>query len=150
MTDIKSPEERSINMAAIKGRDTKPEQYIAHELFMRGYRYRKHVNYIEGHPDLFLRKYNTAVFIHGCFWHRHDGCRYAYTPKTRVDFWKKKFADNTKRDQKVQKALLKDNIKCIIIWECTVKKMMKDKVFHDEMLERIEGALNSEKQFNEF
>ena len=79
MTDIKSKDSRSRNMAAIKGKNTKPEQFICCELFKRGYRYRKNVNYIEGHPDLFLRKYNTAIFVHGCFWHRHDNCKYAYS-----------------------------------------------------------------------
>ena len=150
MSDVHTPETRSYNMSRIRGKDTKPEETVRKYLFSQGFRYRKNDKKLPGKPDIVLPKYRTVIFVNGCFWHRHDGCRYAYTPKTRVDFWKKKFADNTKRDQKVQKALLKDNIKCIIIWECTVKKMMKDKVFHDEMLEKIEGALNSEKQFNEF
>lgn len=91
MTDIKSEEERSKNMSAIKSADTKPELFIRKLLFSSGYRYRIQVSNIPGRPDLWLRKYNTAIFVHGCFWHRHKGCRFAYFPKSRVDFWNDKF-----------------------------------------------------------
>lgn len=150
MTDRISPEKRSQNMAAIKGKGTKPEQYICRQLFNRGLRYRKNVNYIEGHPDIFLRKYNTAIFIHGCFWHRHEGCKYAYTPKTREEFWKKKFDYNKKRDQFVKKRLKKEGIKCLVIWECTIKKMQKDEAFRDSILEETMIFLNSKKPFAEY
>lgn len=102
MTDIVSAEERSRNMAAIRNRDTKPEVYLRKLLFVRGYRYRIAAKSVPGHPDIFLRKYNTAIFVHGCFWHRHQGCKYAYTPKSRVEFWQKKFDDNVRRDRIVQ------------------------------------------------
>ena len=98
MADIVSPEQRSQNMAAIRSRDTKPEVYFRKLLFAKGYRYRIAAKNIPGHPDIFLRKYNTAIFIHGCFWHRHHGCKYAYTPKSREDFWQNKFEANIKRD----------------------------------------------------
>jgi DNA mismatch endonuclease (patch repair protein) len=137
-------------MAAIKGKDTKPEQYIRHELFSRGYRYRKNVNYIEGHPDLFLRKYNTAIFVHGCFWHRHENCKYAYMPKSRVDFWQKKFNDNQERDRFVQAKLKNEGIKCLLIWECTVKKMRKDESYRDRVLDEIESFLKSDKTFAQY
>lgn len=81
MTDIKSPEERSRNMAAIRSKDTKPEVYLRKLLFAQGYRYRKNYKKIPGHPDIYLPKYRTAIFVHGCFWHRHQGCKYAYMPK---------------------------------------------------------------------
>lgn len=87
--DIKTPEERSKNMAAIHSRNTKPEIWFRKQLFARGYRYRLNTNRIQGHPDIYLRKYNTAIFIHGCFWQRHQGCKYAYMPKSRVEFWNK-------------------------------------------------------------
>ena len=125
MADIKSEAARSQNMAAIKGKDTKPEIYLRHLLFQNGYRFRKNAPGIVGHPDIWLRKYNTAIFVHGCFWHRHAGCRYAYAPKSRVDFWSKKFENNKLRDQKVQQELQNENIKCLVVWECTIKKMMK-------------------------
>ena len=150
MADTITKEQRSKNMAAIKGKDTKPEQYIRRLLFSRGYRFRKNVNYIEGHPDLFLRKYNTAIFIHGCFWHRHEGCKYAYMPKSRIEFWKKKFEDNKRRDRFVQDKLRKEGIRCLLIWECTVKKMEKDGPYRDYVLNKIENFLKSDRSFGEY
>ena len=97
MADIKSVEARSKNMAAIKSRDTGPELYLRKMLFSKGYRYRLGEKHIPGHPDLWLKKYNTAIFIHGCFWHRHTGCKEAYMPKSRVEFWQKKFERNVKK-----------------------------------------------------
>ena len=149
MTDIKSPEARSRNMAAIKGKNTKPEQYLCHELFTRGFRYRKNVNYIEGHPDIFLRKYNTAIFVHGCFWHRHKDCKYAYTPKSREDFWHGKFKRNVQRDAEVQESLKNEGIRFIIIWECTIKKMRNDEHYKSQVMEGIERFLMGTKSFLE-
>ena len=120
MADIKSPQERSRNMAKIRSRDTKPEDYVRKLLFGQGYRYRKNVGGIPGHPDAWLPKYNTALFVHGCFWHRHAGCRYAYTPKSRVDFWADKFQKNIARDSAVRKQLADGKIRVLVIWECTV------------------------------
>lgn len=94
MTDIKTPAERSKNMAAIKGKNTKPEVFLRKQLFTAGYRYRNNSSLAPGHPDIWLRKYNTAIFVHGCFWHRHSGCKLCYMPKSRVEFWEKKFTDN--------------------------------------------------------
>lgn len=125
MADIVSPERRSRNMSAIHSKDTKPEIYLRKLLFSQGYRYRIAEKSIPGHPDIFLRKYNTAIFVHGCFWHRHQGCRYAYTPKSRVEFWQKKFDDNVQRDTAVRNELQASKIKCLVIWECTIKQMTK-------------------------
>lgn len=126
MADIVSPEQRSRNMSAIRSRDTKPEVYFRKLLFAEGYRYRIGEKSIPGHPDIFLRKYNTAIFVHGCYWHRHQGCQYAYMPKSRVEFWQKKFDDNVRRDAIVRAELQEKGIKCVIVWECTIKKMAKD------------------------
>ena len=123
--DIKSAEDRSRNMAAIRSKDTKPEIFFRKLLFANGFRYRKNVNYIPGHPDLYLAKYHTAIFVHGCFWHRHNGCKYAYMPKSRTEFWTEKFEKNIKRDEEVLKQLADKNIKCLIVWECTLNKMIK-------------------------
>ena len=125
--DIKSPEERSRNMAAIRSKDTKPEIYFRKLLFAQGYRYSLNSKNIPGHPDLYLRKYNTAIFIHGCFWHRHPGCQYTYMPKSKVDFWRKKFEANVKRDHVVRLELQERGIKCLLVWECTVKRMKNQK-----------------------
>lgn len=144
--DIKSPEERSKNMAAIHSKNTKPEVYLRKLLFARGYRYGLNSKSIPGHPDIYLKKYNTAIFVHGCFWHRHEGCKYAYMPKSRVEFWQKKFGDNVKRDELVRKELISKKVKILVIWECTIKRMKKDKKTEQEIISLIEKFLFSPKQ----
>lgn len=149
MADIKSPEERSLNMAKIRSKDTKPEVWLRKQLFERGYRYRKNVNNVPGHPDLWLAKYDTAVFVHGCFWHRHENCKYAYMPKSRVEFWSEKFRRNQERDKVVKEELEKVGVKMLIVWECTVKKMMRDDVASNNMMKKIEAFLLSKEYFKE-
>ena len=144
MADIVSPEQRSKNMSAIRSKNTRPEIYFRKLLFSKGYRYSLNSNRVPGHPDIYLKKYNTAVFIHGCFWHRHDGCKYAYTPKSRIEFWMKKFETNQKRDQKVMKELSTEHVKQLIIWECTIKQMNRNHEKEDEILKRTELFLKSE------
>lgn len=144
MTDIVSPEQRSKNMSAIRSKNTKPEIYFRKLLFAKGYRYSLNSKNVPGHPDLYLRKYHTAVFIHGCFWHRHFDCQYAYMPKTRVEFWQKKFDANRSRDCVVQKELLEKKIKCLIVWECTIKKMMRSGDVRDSVLGQAVEFLESE------
>ena len=99
---------------------------------------------IPGHPDLWLRKYNTAVFVHGCFWHRHTGCKYSTTPETRKDFWQKKFDNNIRRDRQVKEELKELGIKNLIVWECTVKKMKKERAVENDIITRIYDFINSE------
>lgn len=135
--DVKSKEARSKNMSAIRSKDTKPEIYLRKLLLAEGYRYRIAEKSIPGHPDMFLRKYNTAIFVHGCFWHRHQGCKYAYTPKSRVEFWQKKFDDNVRRDAAVKVGLQENKIKCLVVWECTIKQMMKSTQFRDQTITDI-------------
>lgn len=148
--DIKSPEERSRNMAAIHSKNTKPEVWFRKQLFAKGYRYSLNTNKVPGHPDIYLRKYNTAIFVHGCFWHRHPGCKYAYMPKSRVAFWKKKFETNVKRDQEVQKELYNQGIKCLIIWECTIKKMKKDYDLYEKNMNIVAAFLKNKEYSFEF
>ena len=145
MADIISPERRSKNMSAIRSKDTKPEIYLRKLLFAEGYRYRIAERSIPGHPDMFLRKYNTAIFVHGCFWHRHQGCKYAYMPKSRVEFWQKKFDDNVRRDTVVKAALQENNVKCLIVWECTIKQMMKNSEAERQIIHECTKFLSSEK-----
>lgn len=149
MADIKSPEERSKNMAKIRSRDTKPEEYIRKKLFSLGYRYRKNANSVPGHPDIWLAKYNTAIFINGCFWHRHQDCKYAYIPKSRTEFWEDKFQKNIERDSVVQNELASKGIKQLIIWECTVRKMIHSREVETEIVDRIVEYLNAESRFME-
>ena len=144
MADTISPERRSQNMSAIRSKDTKPEIYLRKLLFAEGYRYRIAEKSIPGHPDMFLRKYNTAIFVHGCFWHRHQGCKYAYTPKSRVEFWQKKFDDNVRRDAVVRTALQENNIKCLIVWECTIKQMMKNSDIERRIINECRSFLSSD------
>ena len=144
MADIISPERRSKNMSAIRSKDTKPEIYLRKLLFAEGYRYRIAERSIPGHPDMFLRKYNTAIFVHGCFWHRHQGCKYAYMPKSRVEFWQKKFDDNVRRDTVVKVALQENNVKCLIVWECTIKQMMKDSDVERRIINECRSFLSAD------
>ena len=149
MADIKSSEARSQNMAKIRSKDTKPEVWFRKKLFERGYRYRKNVNNVPGHPDIWLAKYNTAVFVNGCFWHRHSGCKYAYMPKSRVEFWQKKFRNNIERDTVVQNQLQKEGVRMLIIWECTVKSMIKNTILRENVLDKIDSFMRSEESFLE-
>lgn len=149
MSDIKSPEERSLNMAKIRSMDTKPESWFRKKLFERGYRYRKNVSNVQGHPDAWLAKYNTAVFVHGCFWHRHEGCKYAYMPKSRTEFWTEKFRKNVERDQKVRNELAAEGTKTLVIWECTVKQMMKEEEYSNKVLDQVEKFFQSGEKFKE-
>lgn len=144
MADIVSPERRSKNMSAIRSKDTKPEIYLRKLLFAEGYRYRIAEKSIPGHPDMFFRKYNTAIFVHGCFWHRHQNCKYAYMPKSRVEFWQKKFNDNVRRDTVVKAALQENNVKCLIVWECTIKQMMKDSDVECRIIDECRSFLSSD------
>lgn len=147
--DIKSPEERSKNMAAIRSRNTKPEIYFRKLLFAQGYRYSLNSPKVPGHPDIYLRKYNTAIFVHGCFWHRHSGCQYAYMPKSRVEFWQKKFEANLKRDYVVRMELQDKGIKCLIVWECTIKQMKKESEICENYLRRTKDFFASSEMFLE-
>ena len=147
--DIKSPEERSKNMAAIRSKNTKPEIYFRKQLFAQGYRYSLNSEKVPGHPDIYLRKYNTAVFVHGCFWHRHLRCKYAYMPKSRVEFWEKKFETNQKRDYIVQEELQEKKIKCLIIWECSIRQMKKDELIYKAYMERINDFLKNQELYGE-
>ena len=118
MADSLSKDKRSWNMSRIKGKDTKPELIVRSLLHKMGYRFRLHKKDLPGKPDIVLPKYKTVIFVHGCYWHRHKGCKYTYNPKTRVDFWQKKFKNNILRDKKNKIDLKKAGWKVFIIWEC--------------------------------
>lgn len=121
MTDKLTPEHRSRNMAAIKNKNTRPELEIRSYLFKNGFRYRLHRKDLPGKPDLTLTKYKTVIFINGCFWHRHTGCKLAYTPKSNLEFWEQKFQKNVENDLKKLKQLEMQGWKVIIVWECEIK-----------------------------
>ena len=116
---------RSKNMSAIKSKNTKPEVEVRKLLHSMGFRFRLHKKDLPGSPDIVLPKYKTVIFVHGCFWHRHENCKYASNPKTRVEFWNKKFKDNIERDFVNQEELKSFGWKSKIIWECETKNIDK-------------------------
>jgi DNA mismatch endonuclease, patch repair protein len=128
--DRLTPEKRSWNMSRIRSKNTKPEKAVRSLLHKSGYRFRIHRKDLPGNPDIVLPKFKTVVFVHGCFWHRHENCKYAYTPKSRQEFWKKKFEVNIKRDLKNRNELECLGWKVVIIWECELKNLtfVKDKI----------------------
>ena len=121
MADVHNKATRSYNMSQIKGKNTKPEMLVRKFLHARGFRYKLHDKTLPGKPDLVLPKYKTVIFIHGCFWHGHEGCRYYVVPKTRTDWWLNKINGNILNDQKANIALVNDGWKSITIWECELK-----------------------------
>lgn len=113
--------ERSWNMSRIRGRDTSPERAVRSILHRLGYRFRLHSRSLPGRPDVVLPKYGTAVLVHGCFWHRHSRCSFAYTPKSRTQFWSQKFEANVARDRRVARTLRSLGWHVIVVWECELR-----------------------------
>ena len=120
-----SAEHRSWNMSRIRCKDTKPEKVVRSLLHCLGYRFRLHVSRLPGKPDIVLSKYKTVIFVHGCFWHRHHGCKYAYVPKSNRKFWQTKFSSNISRHDLVKRKLCNDGWKVYVIWECETKHLKK-------------------------
>lgn len=127
MADVHEPETRSYNMSQIQAKDTKPEMIVRKFLHSNGFRYRLHVKDLPGKPDLTLPKYSTVIFVHGCFWHAHEGCEYFKVPETRTDWWKKKLYGNKERDEKNIHELKNERWNVIIIWECELRPENRDK-----------------------
>ena len=121
MADIKSKEARSYNMSQIRSKDTKPEEKVRKYLFSCGFRYRKNDRKLPGCPDIVLPRYKTVIFVNGCFWHRHPGCKYATTPQNNYDFWQTKFEKNVLNDRKHADELLQAGLNIITVWECELK-----------------------------
>ncbi|HWD88630.1 MAG TPA: DNA mismatch endonuclease Vsr [Mucilaginibacter sp.] len=122
MADVHSKETRSYNMSRIRSKDTRPEMLVRRFLHKNGFRYRLHVKNLPGKPDIVLSKYKTVIFIHGCFWHGHEGCKYYVVPKTRTEWWLQKIGTNIMNDTNAEIALKSAGWKIIKIWECQVKK----------------------------
>jgi DNA mismatch endonuclease (patch repair protein) len=122
VTDIVDQQTRSRMMSGIRGKNTKPELALRRALHARGFRFRLHSGKVHGRPDLVLPKHRAVVFVHGCFWHRHEGCRYATVPATRPEFWRAKFDANVSRDNAVRTRLLEDGWRVATVWECALRK----------------------------
>ena len=114
-------------MSRIQAKDTKPELTIRRLLFADGFRYRIHVKTLPGTPDLVLPKYRAVIFVHGCFWHGHDGCKYAKLPTTHVEFWRDKISKNKERDQRVRQELVSGGWRVLTIWTCSINNQAKVK-----------------------
>ena len=122
-------------MSCIKGKNTKPEEIVRKYLFSQGFRYRKNDKRLPGTPDIVLPKYRTVIFVNGCFWHGHQGCRYFVVPKTNTDFWMNKIDTNRIRDQKKISELEAMGWKVIVIWECELKPGKQDVTLSDLLIQ---------------
>lgn len=121
MADRISKEHRSWNMSQIHGKDTRIEQAVRSYLFREGFRFRKNDPKLPGKPDVVLPKYRTVIFVNGCFWHRHEGCKLAYMPKTQVEFWQEKFTKTQVHDKLTKEKLRQMGWNVVILWECELK-----------------------------
>lgn len=132
MTDVHSKEIRSYNMSKIKGKDTKPEILVRKFLFAKGLRYKLHDKKLPGKPDLVFPKYRKVLFVHGCFWHGHENCKYFILPKTRTEWWLNKINKNKEKDLESTKKLESEGWKVYVIWECDLKNTrQKEDVLND-------------------
>lgn len=123
MADVHSPKIRSYNMSRIKGKNTKPELVVRKFLFVNGFRYRLNQKNLPGKPDIVLAKYKTAIFVNGCFWHGHKGCKYFVLPKTRTEWWLQKIKETQRRDKQAEIQLNVMGWRVITIWSCELKSI---------------------------
>ena len=144
MADIKTKEARSYNMSCIHGKDTKPEELVRKYLFSKGFRYRKNDRKLPGTPDIVLPKYKTVIFVNGCFWHGHEGCKYFVWPKNNAEFWHNKIESNINRDQRKREQLRKLGWNVIVVWECQLRTENKQVT-----LRQLEGALRQRNKMEE-
>ena len=126
MADIKTKESRSYNMSRIRSKNTKPEEIVRKFLFGKGFRYRKNDKRLPGTPDIVLSKYRTVIFVHGCFWHGHEGCKYFKWPKDNSDFWKTKITTNIERDERKYQELVALGWRVLTVWECQTRSKCRD------------------------
>lgn len=142
MSDVVSPEVRSRMMAGIKGKNTRPELQIRKLLFAAGYRYRLHRRDLPGTPDIVMPGKRIAIFVHGCFWHGHQGCKLAKIPSTRTDFWTAKIKANILRDRMAIDQLLLGGWRVLVVWECAVR----EKGSAADLITRIRGWIESDRR----
>ena len=132
--DIFTQEQRSRMMSGIRCKNTKPELLLRSALHALGFRFRIQRKDLPGKPDIVLPKYKTIIFVHGCFWHRHPGCKYAYTPKSNVEFWMNKLEGNVIRDRLTEKTLEEMGWRVLIVWECEIKTLVENASHLREMV----------------
>lgn len=139
MADVLTPKQRSYNMSQIHGKDTKPEELVRKFLFSQGFRYRKNDARLPGKPDIVLPKYKTVIFVNGCFWHKHEGCKYFVWPKNNAEFWKEKITANVIRDQENYKKLCALGWRIITIWECELRPRNRESTLNRVLSELREN-----------
>jgi DNA mismatch endonuclease (patch repair protein) len=144
MADVHDKKTRSFNMSRIKGKDTKPEMLVRKYLFSNGFRYKLHDKKIAGKPDLVFPKLKTVIFIHGCYWHGHENCKYFVPPKTRTDWWLDKIGKNKLRDSENSSKLKNEGWEVIIVFECELKPAVREKTL--ENLQKILTSISNEKK----
>lgn len=140
MTDVVDAPTRSRMMSGIRGRNTRPEMAVRRALFAAGFRFRLHRRDLPGAPDVVLPGRKIAVFVHGCFWHRHSGCRYSKLPATRPEFWRMKLDRNVERDRNVVESLLAMGWRVLIVWECTIRNKGALSVLQETLSDWIRGG----------
>ncbi|GAB2782002.1 very short patch repair endonuclease [Halomonas shantousis] len=139
MKETSKTKSRSEIMAAVKSKNTSPEMKLRRFLHNQGFRYRLHKEGLPGKPDLVFSRYKLALFVHGCFWHRHSGCRYASQPATNLEYWNKKFSRNIERDARQQKELLAQGWRVLVIWECGTKHAWNEAQEIEEIIKSNES-----------
>ena len=137
MADVHTPEQRSYNMSRIHSKNTKPEELVRKFLFSQGFRYRKNDAKLPGKPDIVLPKYKAVIFVNGCFWHGHEGCRYFVWPKNNAEFWKEKITGNIQRDKHNHQLLANQGWRVIEIWECQLMKSVVDNTLQNLVIQII-------------
>ncbi len=141
----RKPMTRSENMSRVKGSNTKPEIYLRKLLWHRGIRYRTNYTDLVGKPDIYISKYNTVIFVNGCFWHMHENCKLSTIPMTNKKFWEEKLIGNAERDRATNKLLRDQGIKVITVWGCEIKRMRRDPYYREKKLDGIISSIESDK-----
>jgi DNA mismatch endonuclease (patch repair protein) len=136
--DTLTPEQRSRLMSRVRAKNTTPEKFVRSLLHSRGYRFRLHDKSLPGSPDIVLPKYNTAIFVHGCFWHSHEGCKKATKPKQNAAYWEQKMAENVERDKRKERALLDAGWNVLVVWQCAIETLSPE-----ELAARLDGLLHT-------
>ena len=143
--DKLSREQRSHNMSLIHGKDTQPEILVRRYLFSRGLRFRKNDRRLPGHPDIVLPKYRTVIFVNGCFWHGHEGCRYFVMPKSNTEFWQNKIRTNRARDAATYAKLREQGWTVLVIWECEINTRSKRELMLPDLYDRLAADYGQKK-----
>lgn len=139
MSDVHNPKQRSYNMSRIRSKDTKPEEIVRKYLFSKGFRYRKNDARFPGKPDIVLPKYKTVIFVNGCFWHKHEGCKYFVWPENNAEFWRNKIMSNVERDKRNYEQIQQQGWKVLVVWECELKPKKREKTLRQIEIELEDG-----------